>query len=156
MPRRVQQGVSVLLMVLGFMYISSFEYVREAGRRPYIIQGYMYSNGVEVASFNQVSQRGVLKNAKWSQIKEITEENQMAAGKELYNLTCMPCHSVGGPLNDITLRTGKYTTPFAMAAFISGMGKINKYMPPFPGTAAEREALATYLVQDLGQKKTLN
>jgi cytochrome bd-type quinol oxidase subunit 1 len=156
MPRRVQQGVSVLLMVLGFMYISSFEYVREAGRRPYIVGGYMYSNGVKVDEVAKVQKAGILNTAKWVQIKQINPGNQMAAGRELFNLTCLPCHSVGGPLNDINLRVAKYQTVFAMESFISGMGKINKYMPPWPGNSVEKTALAGYITKNLGQKKNQN
>ena len=154
LPRQVQVGISVALMVLGFMYMGSFEYMREASRRPYIIGDYMYSNNVVKTDLAKVQKAGVLKSAKWSVHKEITAENKLAAGKELFNLTCLPCHSVGGVLNDILPRTAKYQDVYGLEAFMSGMGKLNKYMPPFPGNAAERNALATYFVEVLGQKKT--
>ncbi len=154
LPQKVQVGLSVALMVLGFMYMGSFEYIREASRRPYIIGDYMYSNNVLKTELAKVQKAGVLKSAKWAAHKNITSENKLAAGKELFSLTCLPCHSVGGVFNDILPRTAKYQDVYGLEGFMSGMGKLNKYMPPFPGNAAERNALATYFVEVLGQKKT--
>ena len=63
LPQKVQVGLSVALMVLGFMYIGSFEYVREASRRPYIVGDYMYSNNVLKSDLAKVQKAGVLKSA---------------------------------------------------------------------------------------------
>jgi len=39
-----------------------------------------------------------------------------------------------------------------MDAFLTGMGKLNKYMPPFVGVPSERMALARYIAEELNGK----
>jgi mono/diheme cytochrome c family protein len=109
----------------------------------------MYSTAILKKDMNAVANQGVLYLAKWVSHKRITPENRIAAGRELFNILCLPCHSIGGPLNDIRKLSRKYTT-FGMNAFLSGVGKLNNmYMPPFAGTDEEREALAHFIVTGL-------
>ena len=151
MPRPLQKAVAFALLVLGFGMIGSFEYVREAARRPFLIHDYMYSNSVPRADVTKLNRQGYLKTAKWVENRELSEGNMMAAGRELFFHQCSACHSISGVLNDIKPRTAKFTV-FGLDSFLNGMGKINEYMPPFMGVRAEREALAAYIVTGLHGK----
>ena len=148
MPRQVRGWVSVLLLALGLAQIGGFEFTREAARRPFVINDYMYSNAVLKTDVEKVDAQGWLSLAKWAQAKEITPDNRMLAGRELFEGQCQPCHSVGGPLNDILPLTAKFTV-FGMDAQLDGQGKLRKQMPPFMGTREERMALAEYIIKDL-------
>jgi len=150
-PLGIKRGLAAVLVLIGLAYMGAFEWTREAGRRPYIIRGYTYSNSIQVADAEAVREAGVLKAARWVDNREITEANALAAGEEIFRLLCSACHSVGGPMNDILPRTKKFTV-FGMDAMLNGIGKINTYMPPFLGTGEERQALATYIVQGLHGK----
>ena len=86
------------------------------------------------------------------QHKEINDENLLEAGREIFRIECISCHSVGGPLNDILPLTWKFST-FGMDAQLNGQGKINDYMPRFMGTRRERMALSRYIVEELHAKK---
>jgi cytochrome bd-type quinol oxidase subunit 1 len=147
-PQAVRRPLAWILFFLGFLYMGSFEFMREGGRRPYIIHDYMYSNSILKADLPQVQEHGVLQTARWVKNKEITSENRMAAGKELATLLCLPCHSTGGPLNDMLPLAGRFT-PAGMDAFIQSMGNANPYMPPFAGTSEEAAVLAEYLATAL-------
>ena len=151
MPKALQRILPFAFLILGFSLIGSFEYTREAARRPYLIHGHTYSTGVKVADVEKINQNGYLKTAKWIQNKDLTEENKLAAGEELFFHQCSVCHSISGALKDIKPRTVKFTA-YGMDAFLNGMGKINEYMPPFVGTRAEREALAAFIVGKLHGK----
>ena len=152
LPRILCRSAAVVLLVLGIMYMGAFEFIREGGRRPYILYDYMYSNSILKQDLAMVQQKGVLQQAKWVWNKQITNENKIEAGKELFRLLCMPCHSQGGPLNDIYPLTAKYNQ-FGMNALLTGIGKINRFMPPFAGIDEERDALASYIVHGLHGKE---
>lgn len=143
-PQSVRRPVGVVLLVLGLAYIGCFEFIREGGRRPYIIYNHMYSNTILKSELNTFQTKGILKTAKWVKNREVTSENRAAAGRELLKLTCSPCHSEGGLLSDIVPFVKVYT-PVGMKAFILSMGVGNPYMPPFPGNENEAAVLADYL-----------
>jgi cytochrome bd-type quinol oxidase subunit 1 len=147
-PVKVKKVLAYMLVVIGLLYMGSFEWIREAGRRPYLIYGYAYSNSALAKDLKTIEKQGLLTSARWAKNREINQSNQTAAGKEIFNLLCASCHSVGGPVNDI-LPLAKNFSVFAMDSLLDGMGKINDYMPPFIGTVAEREALAVYIAEGL-------
>ena len=148
MPKNISRTLAFAMLAIGFLYMGSFEFVREGGRRPYIIRDYMYSNSTLKAEAAEIKEEGVLARAKWVQHRHITDDNRLDAGMELFSNLCLPCHSIGGPLNDILPLTAKFPL-FGMEAMIDGMGKVLKHMPPFPGTAEERLAVASYIVRRL-------
>lgn len=156
MPRRVKLPAALLLLIISLGLTGSFEFVREAGRKPFVIWGYMYSNSVLVDQADKVQGASFFKQAKWvpDNLRKINDENRMEAGKWLYQMQCSSCHSIGGPLNDIKTRTSKYTTA-GMDAFLSGMGRLGRYMPPFFGDSEERSALAEYISVGLNDRKPI-
>jgi len=139
------------LLILGLVYMGSFEWIREAARKPYIINNYLYANQMYEKNIKALQNQGILKNAKWTKHKTITPKNQLSAGHDLFVLACSSCHSVGGPMNDILKITQKYNIN-GMEAILTGQGKITTYMPLFLGTNQERLALAKYIVNGLHQK----
>jgi hypothetical protein len=94
--RRFQQVTVFILLLIGLLWIGGFEYMREYARKPYVIYGYMYSPSVLVKDEEFLNKEGFLKHSKWSKIKEVTEENKIEAGRELFNLQCLSCHSIRG------------------------------------------------------------
>jgi len=135
-------------LAASFLFLGSFEYMREAARRPYLITGHIYSNGILLSQAGSLNEKGVLASAKWSKVKSVTAENTMQAGEELYYLQCASCHSRGGPMLDILPRSAKYSAS-GMESLLTGLGKIGKYMPPFFGTKDEKKALAAWLTEGL-------
>lgn len=146
MPAAVKRPMALVLLAIGLLYMGSFEWIREAGRRPYVIYGHMYSNATLKGSEDAIAQAGYLQSARWIKNRVITPENTLAAGHELFRGQCSSCHSIGGPLNDIRPLTAKFGV-FGMDAMISGIGRVYEYMPRFTGTPQERNALARYLVE---------
>jgi len=151
LPGRVKRPLAGLLLLIGLVYMGCFEFIREGGRRPYIIHGHTYSNAIRPEAVEKISATGLLQSAKWAKHKEITEENQLAAGREIFNLLCLPCHSINGPLNDIVQLTAGYSVA-GLATRISCIGKGDGYMPPFAGNDVERLALTNFIVKELHNK----
>jgi len=152
LPRGLQRALAAVLFVLSFFFLGYFEMIREAGRRPFIIHGHMYSNTILASEVPRIRQQGVLKSAKWVSHRNITPANRAAAGHQLFNLLCLDCHSVGGHLNDIRIRT-RGMGPADIDAVVRTMGGDRDYMPPFPGTDQERQTLVYYILEGLQKKK---
>jgi len=140
------------MLFIGLMAMGAFEWVREAGRKPYLIYDHIYSNSILKAEYDAVDAEGILKKARWVKNRDITDENRIAAGKEIYRLECLSCHAINGPMNDILPLTEHYTV-FGMDGFLGGIGKLKGYMPRFAGTKEERRALAAYIITGLHNKK---
>lgn len=152
-PRQARVSVSIILLCLGLGFIGSFEFLREAARKPYVIHGFMYSNQIRKGTLEGYALAGILPAVKWT--NNIDSEDRLAAGKMLFQLQCASCHSIGGPMNDIIPLTQKYPIT-GMNAKISGAGKIRPTMPPFAGSPDERLALATYIVDGIHGGKREN
>ncbi|MBU0483021.1 MAG: cytochrome ubiquinol oxidase subunit I [Proteobacteria bacterium] len=151
LPARVKKPLAYLLLLIGLVYMGSFEFIREGGRKPFVIYGHTYSNNVSPLKVEQIRETGILSSAKWVKNKVITDENRLEAGRELFNLTCLPCHSVGGPINDIVPLTAMFKER-ALEFKIKRLDK-SPYMPPFAGTEQEGKALAAYIFQELQGNK---
>jgi len=148
MPAAVKRPAALVLVVIGLLYMGCFEYTREAGRRPFLIHGYMYSNAVLAGTEEATAAQGYLQTSGWNHVQEITPENTLEAGREIFRGLCSSCHSIGGPLNDIRPLSARFGIA-GMEAQITGMGKLYAYMPPFVGSDQERAALAAYLVREV-------
>ncbi len=150
----LQRVLVFVILLTGLGYMGSFEWIRESARRPYLIHGQTWSNAIDVKDAEEINRAGILTVAKWVRHKTVTPADSLAAGKEIFQLECAACHSIGGPLNDILPLTAKFS-PFGMESFLRGMGKIGKYMPPFLGTDPERKALARYIAEGLHAKQKI-
>ena len=148
MPGNIKKPMAFIILFIGLVYMGSFEWIREAGRRPYLIYEYMYSNSIKVTDEDRINKQGLINTAKWVKYKKINKGNILNVGQEIFKLQCICCHSVGGPLNDILPLTDRLTV-LGMDAQLDGQGKINGYMPEFMGTLPERMALSKYIIEGL-------
>ena len=144
--------VAFTAMLCALVSMGAFEWIREAARRPYVINGVMYSNMLKKAEVVELKKTGFLPSALWVRNREVSTENQKAAGKELFIHQCYACHTVSGFNNDIVSRTAKMSYP-ALTSYIGRMHEIRPFMPPFAGTEIEAKALAAYIIGDLQGKE---
>ena len=143
--------VAGIAMVSALLVMGGFEWTREAARRPYVINEVMYSNSIFKKDVADLNQNGYLRTALWVQNKEVSEENLIDAGEELFLNQCYSCHTVGGRNNDIVMATSN----MSYRALVSYIGKIHElryFMPPFAGTEQEKSALAAYIAGGLHGK----
>jgi len=149
-PHQVRLYMVILPMFMAFGFLTIFERVREFIRKPYIIGGYMYSNLLRVEDYPLYKKDGVLKHATYTTVTEITDDNLIEAGKNVFLLTCSRCHTTQG-VNSIVYvfermyGFGKPLNEGSMKAYIPFMHEGRTYMPPFPGTDKELDALVAYI-----------
>ncbi len=152
LPQWLQKTGALLLVVISFAWMSGFEYMREIARKPYVLYGHMYSNGIRPAELDRINREGFLNHARWIQAGLEEPGSELEAGAEIFRLQCLSCHTIDG-YNGLMNKTDKLTMR-GLEAQLTGMGKIHTYMPPFAGNEREKRALAAYLYTTLQGKET--
>jgi hypothetical protein len=139
LPATAVLGVSLLLVGL----MGHFERVREFVRKPYLIPGYIYANGIRVADVPRFNREGLLPHTRWAGVAEVKPGNEGVAGQALFRLQCASCHTLSGP----NALAGKFAgqSVDAVTGFLSVQHQVYPFMPPFVGTEAEKRALAEFL-----------
>ena len=148
-PAGLRRWAVVLPALATIALIGTFERVREFVRKPYAIAGYLYSNGLRPDDYPLLQRDGLLATATYAQVRELTPDNQVDAGREVFMLACTRCHTVDG-INGVRvalsrLYAGQRWDPAVIDRYLGVMHQARSFMPPFPGSGAERKALATYL-----------
>ena len=157
-PGKVRLVMVIIPCVMAFGFLGIFERVREFIRKPYVIAGYMYSNLLRKEDYPLFQQDGILKYATYTSTPEVTADNKIEAGRNVFMLACSRCHTTHG-INSITdvfermYGPGRPLNENAMAAYIPNMHEGRTFMPPFPGNKKEIEALVAYIryIQQTGE-----
>jgi len=150
-PNLNLKPVASLAMVGALLIMGGFEWTREAARRPYVINEVMYSSSILKKDVNELNQKGYLRTALWVRNSEVSEDNLLEAGQELFMHQCYACHTVNGKNNDIVRATGTMSYP-ALVSYIRRIHEVRYFMPPFAGTELESRALAVYIAGGLQGK----
>jgi mono/diheme cytochrome c family protein len=153
-PGRLHLAFSLVVALVAFGAMDSFEFVREAVRKPYVIENYLYANSFYSAAMpgdggftvDKVADAGVLQSARWVSQRVLTPTNQVAAGKEIFRVECQSCHTVSSYRGVSRLIAQRHWDHDKIQAMLGGLYLMhNGVMPPFAGTGAEQAALAAYL-----------
>jgi cytochrome bd-type quinol oxidase subunit 1 len=145
---------AILLCLLAFVSFGSMEFVREGTRKPYVIEGFMYSTGVTVPAYKNLdhssnlmhtNQAGILSAAPWAVPAGVstTEIDDLTLGQAVFNASCVRCHSVDG-YNAVRPLVKGWSAQ-TLRQSLDHLDEIKTSMPPFPGTDEEKEALTIYL-----------
>ena len=146
------RGVALLVFFCSLGLMGGFEWAREASRRPFVVYETLYSNGIPPRAVAKLDAEGFLLSAKWTRAKEISAENTMTAGEDLFKFQCYACHTLGGLNNDIISRTAGMSYQ-GLLNYIENLHTIRYFMPPFAGTENEARTLAAWLVKDVHGKE---
>lgn len=149
-PKKIRFAMVVFPCIMAFGFLGIFERVREFIRKPYVIAGYMYSNLLRVEDYPLYHRDGILKYATYTSTREVTDDNKIEAGKNVFILACSRCHTTQG-INSIVgvfenmYGKGKSFDEASIATFTKNMHNGRTFMPPFPGNDKELGALAAYI-----------
>jgi mono/diheme cytochrome c family protein len=151
-PKHIGFGSALVFATAALVLFGASEWIRESVRKPYVIYGYMYGNGMRVADAEQIANDGgILASARWVQHK--TAEANVAVGEDVFRVACRSCHTLDGyrglrkPLMGLD---EDYTYEL-----IGRLPFLRGAMPPFAGNDTERRALAKYLVSKAGSQWSL-
>jgi cytochrome bd ubiquinol oxidase subunit I len=137
-PREFTRRKSAVLLGSLVIFIATFEYTREYIRKPYVIRGFMFSNGVPLkATTTKPLNRSFLAEMRF-------KPKDSSVGQ------CMACHTMNG-YRSLSKRLAGMDAATIETSILKEMqkpGKENRYhkiMPPVIGTDEEVKALSVYL-----------
>lgn len=148
-PRELTRGQGLAILFLALLATASGESVREFLRKPFVVNGYLYSNGVRVLNIDKVNRVGYLANSPWAKPVTDTTLPSPEIGLRMFQGQCMACHTVDGYRSMKRLAGGRDGKAIGSILKILKDHKPEspyyKYMPPLVGNAAEIESLRQYL-----------
>ena len=145
------RAIMIVPFIICIALLGYFERAREFIRKPYVIADYMYANGLMKQHYPIYKEDGILPYATFVTVKQVTPDNQYQAGRDVFLVACSRCHTVSG-VNSVTKKLAKLFPgpdpwdPQQISTYIAGMHNVRPYMPPFPGSDAERDALTAFLI----------
>lgn len=153
-PKTMPWILSFVVMGASIGFIGEFEVVRESIRKPYIIYNYMYANGTLAKDYEKHKEEGFLPNATWSTEAEVTDVNQLEAGRQMYVGQCITCHTMDGwrDKRSLSVRLEGWTEE-AIAGYLPTIHTVRVSMPPVAGTDEEIKALAAYIYNEINKDK---
>jgi cytochrome d ubiquinol oxidase subunit I len=169
-PRGFSFKMALLFATCALIVTGITEYSRELLRKPYVIYGYMYSNGLIRDQIPMMNQTGVVANHPWlkallkkqsgevqalisapGRLREAKiSKNPHLLGKAMFTAQCMSCHTERGyrSMSKLLADRDKKAIGLFLESLHQTEPKKNPYskiMPPLVGTEVERKALAEYL-----------
>lgn len=69
LPRKAYIPYVAVVLALGLVSAGSFEFIRETARRPWLIYGHMYSNGLTVDDGKRMNAEGILATSGWARLR---------------------------------------------------------------------------------------
>ncbi len=153
-PSHMGLGRSIPLLLLALAAMGSFEFVREAVRKPFVIADYLYDNSLYAKAMpgdggftvDAINRTGVLGTARWVSMRQITPGQEARAGAEIFRVECQSCHTRNAYRGLQAFLVDRQWDKQKIAAMLGSLDLMHGgVMPPFAGNAAERLALAAWL-----------
>jgi len=94
MPRLMRVVVAVVVALAAFSSFAGFERVREGVRKPFLIHGYMFSNGLLVERIPEINEKGILAVSGWA--ARIAGDDPVSVGRQIFRVECSACHTLDG------------------------------------------------------------
>ncbi|HWH77741.1 MAG TPA: cytochrome ubiquinol oxidase subunit I [Candidatus Binatus sp.] len=147
---------ALMLLLAGALAITTGEFVREGTRKPYRIENYLIAPGVLVKQIPALQKDGFLAHSRWPRFylqhaigpanRELVDQPARSkTGEAIFQYHCAMCHAFYG-YNGIKPILQPWT-PQLIKDGVRNLHRTNPAMPPWLGTAAERDFLAVYLIQ---------
>jgi cytochrome bd-type quinol oxidase subunit 1 len=137
---------AMAILLLALIATGAGEYAREMLRKPYVIGGWMYSNGVRVPYVSRINQEGYLAHTNWVWNNS---DSSYSRGEAIFRGECGSCHTLGGyrPLKSLLAGRDRAN----IASFITMLhdykpdSPYRRYMPPMTGTKQDIDDLTDFL-----------
>jgi cytochrome c553 len=137
---------AIAILLLALIATASGEYAREMLRKPYVIGGWMYSNGVRVPYVSRINQEGYLAHSNWVWNDSTSSYSR---GEAIFRGECGSCHTLAGyrPLKYLLAGRDRAN----ISSFITMLhdykpdSPYRRYMPPMVGTKQDIDDLADFL-----------
>ena len=143
-PRQFGVAHAGAVLILALAATASGEYAREMLRKPFVVGGYMYSNGVRASNVATLDQSGYLTHSLWTRSADKADR-----GQAMFRGECMACHTLDGYRSMRRLLAGRDREAVGNLLKMLQEAKpdspYHAFMPKLAGTNDEIQALGDYL-----------
>jgi len=94
LPKAGRTIVAVLVAAAAFSFFGHYERVREGVRKPFIINSYMFSNGLLVSDIERINKEGLSASSGW--VAASAEAGPVEHGRAIFKTQCSICHTLDG------------------------------------------------------------
>ncbi|MDR1959188.1 MAG: cytochrome ubiquinol oxidase subunit I [Planctomycetaceae bacterium] len=167
-PKSMNLGFAVCLLLFGFAAFASAEFVREALRKPYIVDRLVLGNQITTEEIADCQRYGFLEHGEWTSEKlrrmypdlwsnetgdhfdetlllQRPEEERIQVGEMLFMYHCNNCHASQTGFSAVApLIFGESREK--LVDFLKNLNQPKLTMPPWCGNDAEAELLTEYLL----------
>ncbi len=150
-PGSFRRPVALGGLLLACWGFGGFEWIREVARKPFVIRGVMYSNGIRVDEVAAYQRDGFLAGNAWARTFAASKgDTELARGEAILRSQCLACHTREGyrSLKALTAKNSAEDNGFLVQGLREldpGMNPYLDRMPPFAGTDQEAEWVGKYL-----------
>jgi cytochrome bd ubiquinol oxidase subunit I len=149
-PKGFSFKAAVLFLVFGLLVTGVSEWTRELLRKPYVVYGYMYSNGIRRDQLTKINTEGFFPAAKWADATLAPVNAPLRRGELMYRFQCMSCHATVGyrGMDNLLGERDLDSIKSFLTILRETDPKKNPYhgiMPPLVGHEDEFDDLALYL-----------
>jgi len=158
-PKEFKLGYALTIFFLGFIAMGSTESAREMLRKPYVIGGFMYSNGIRKYQIDGFNQGGFMTQSPWApRAGDGGMPDPLQLGQRMFLGQCLPCHTLNGYRGMTRLLGGRDEAAIGNILEMLHEAKPDspyvKYMPQLSGSPEEIKALQAYLFHAVSQGRT--
>lgn len=135
---------AMAILLLALMATGAGEYSREMLRKPYVIGGWMYSNGVRVPAALKIDEQGYLTHTEWV----YDAHSSYSRGEAIFRGECGACHTLSGYRSLVKRLAGRDRAnieSFIDMLHTHKQEPYTRFMPPMVGTQQDIADLANYL-----------
>ncbi len=123
---------AIVVVVAVVAFFGGYERLREGVRKPFLIHGSVFSNGLRVADIAAVNRDGVTGTTGWVLLRAGDDPSPQALGEQLFRQQCSSCHTLDG-----------YQAVRPVLPSAADMVAVTADDPPGAGAATYRTACAS-------------
>ncbi|MDR1477372.1 MAG: cytochrome c [Planctomycetaceae bacterium] len=142
-PKSVSNGFAISLLVFGLTALATAEFIREAARKPWIVDQIVLGSQVYKDEISQLRATGFLRNSNWQKIPS----NKLERGGMIFMYHCNNCHALESGLSAIVPLLSGEDDKKVIKDKLRLLNKPVISMPPWTGTEEELDDLADFLKQ---------
>lgn len=164
-PGWVTQGFAIVLFAGGLANVTMGEFIREAVRKPYIVENLVLGNQIFKSQIPQLKRSGFLNGGVWTKyyvqtvapevidssgtiqndkLLSLESKKRLLLGKTLFLHHCNNCHALEKGVSSVVSLTRGWTDELMQLSIVQ-LDRIHYFMPPWSGTNEEALLLAEYL-----------
>lgn len=150
-PKSLTFPFAVSLFIFGLTAFSLSEFVREAIRKPYIVDRIVLGNQIYAHQVESAREKGFLNSGVWTKMhrekfpeKIVLQQDKIALGQTVFMYHCSNCHAAEHGYSAAAPRMAGESAK-RIAEFVKRLNEPVYAMPPWSGNDEEADWLAAYL-----------